>query len=82
MFTRRTDASKIALAHLIAFLQQHQVPLIDCQQQTAHLASMGAAPVSRQAFRAHLQNTVYLPDLTWPTGRLSVSGSPIADVGI
>ena len=37
------------------------MPLIDCQQQTDHLASMGAAPVSRDDFEAHLKQVVDLP---------------------
>lgn len=61
MFMRRTDASKIALAALICLCRTHRIPWIDCQQQTSHLASMGAAPVSRAEFEAHLQAHVGLP---------------------
>jgi leucyl/phenylalanyl-tRNA---protein transferase len=50
MFVRRTDASKIAFAHLVAQLTRWQFELIDCQQETSHLASLGAAPISRSAF--------------------------------
>jgi leucyl/phenylalanyl-tRNA--protein transferase len=50
MFSHRTDASKIALAALVAFCRFHDMPAIDCQQATGHLASMGASPVSREAF--------------------------------
>ncbi|PXW97969.1 leucyl/phenylalanyl-tRNA--protein transferase [Sphaerotilus hippei] len=55
MFAHRTDASKIALAALVAWCREQHIPWIDCQQQTRHLASMGAAPVPREAFEAHLQ---------------------------
>lgn len=55
MFAQVTDASKIALAALCAFLCKHEVQMIDCQQQTAHLASMGAIPIAREAFLSHLQ---------------------------
>ena len=41
MFTRSTDASKIALAYLVRHLTAQGVALIDCQQQTRHLASLG-----------------------------------------
>jgi leucyl/phenylalanyl-tRNA--protein transferase len=58
MFSRTTDASKIALAALVAFCRQHGVAWIDCQQQTGHLASLGAQPVSRAAFEAHLRRAV------------------------
>ncbi len=50
MFSRQTDASKIALAALVAFCRAHDMPVIDCQQETPHLASMGAMPVHRDAF--------------------------------
>ncbi len=54
MFAHRTDASKIALCALIAFCREHGIALIDCQQNTRHLASLGAREVSRAAFEAHL----------------------------
>jgi leucyl/phenylalanyl-tRNA--protein transferase len=50
MFSHRTDASKIALAGLVAFCRWQHMPLIDCQQATGHLASLGARPVARQVF--------------------------------
>jgi leucyl/phenylalanyl-tRNA--protein transferase len=50
MFSHRTDASKIALAALVAFCRAHAMPLIDCQQATGHLASLGARPVPRARF--------------------------------
>ena len=55
MFSHQTDASKIALATLAAWCDQHQVEMIDCQQETAHLDSLGAAPISRDEFLTHLQ---------------------------
>ena len=58
MFVRRTDASKIAFAHLVSQLRRWQFELIDCQQQTEHLASLGAAPISRKAFLASLATWV------------------------
>ncbi|MFM2052878.1 MAG: hypothetical protein RL456_915 [Pseudomonadota bacterium] len=61
MFARRTDASKIALAALVAFCRAEGIDWIDCQQQTRHLASMGAAPVERAAFEAHLARATALP---------------------
>lgn len=57
MFSRRSDASKIALAALVAFCRAHSIPLIDCQQDTAHLASMGAGLMARSDFSAHLEQT-------------------------
>lgn len=50
MFTRVTDASKIALAALVCFCRQHGIRQIDCQQNTRHLASLGAREISRDDF--------------------------------
>ena len=54
MFSRRSDASKIALAGLVAFCRAHAIPLIDCQQRTEHLASLGAREIPRRDFEAVL----------------------------
>jgi len=61
MFMRRSDASKIALAALICLCRERHIPWIDCQQNTRHLASMGAAEVPRAAFEAHLHVHVRMP---------------------
>ena len=61
MFTRRTDASKIALAALVAFSRAHGIGLIDCQQHTRHLASLGAREIPRAAFEAHLATALPAP---------------------
>jgi len=58
MFARVSDASKVALAYLVHFLRQHGVQMIDCQQETPHLASLGAAPISRSEFLQHLHQAV------------------------
>jgi leucyl/phenylalanyl-tRNA--protein transferase len=50
MFSHQTDASKIALAALVAFCRANDMPLIDCQQATGHLASLGARPEPRAVF--------------------------------
>jgi leucyl/phenylalanyl-tRNA--protein transferase len=54
MFAHRTDASKIALAALVCFCRANRIDWIDCQQNTSHLASLGAAEVSRAAFLSHV----------------------------
>ncbi len=54
MFSRRSDASKIALAGLVAFCRAHGVPMIDCQQRTGHLASLGGAEMPRGEFERRL----------------------------
>lgn len=50
MFSRSTDASKIALAALVAFCRHHGIRQIDCQQNTRHLASLGAREIPRDLF--------------------------------
>jgi len=59
MFTHETDASKVALAGLVTTLTRLGVPLIDCQQETTHLASFGARPISRRVFAAHLSELIH-----------------------
>jgi leucyl/phenylalanyl-tRNA--protein transferase len=61
MFSRRTDASKIALAHLCAQLQRWGFGMIDCQMNTAHLASMGAREINRQMFLTEIARLTALP---------------------
>ncbi|RYD61536.1 MAG: leucyl/phenylalanyl-tRNA--protein transferase [Sphingomonadales bacterium] len=50
MFSRATDASKVALAHLVARLRVGCFKLLDCQFITSHLASLGAIEVSQAAY--------------------------------
>ena len=54
MFSRAADASKIALAWLVARLKVGGFRLLDCQFMTAHLASLGAVTVSRETYVALL----------------------------
>jgi leucyl/phenylalanyl-tRNA--protein transferase len=61
MFSHRTDASKIALAALVAFCRANAITLIDCQQNTGHLARLGAREISRSAFEAHLSRALGAP---------------------
>jgi leucyl/phenylalanyl-tRNA--protein transferase len=50
MFSRMTDASKVALAHLVARLRVGGFALLDCQFQTPHLASLGAIEISQKRY--------------------------------
>ena len=70
MFTHETDASKVALAGLVTTLTRLGVPLIDCQQETTHLASFGARPISRRVFAAHLSELIHstTPPVGWDRG--------------
>lgn len=58
MFSRSSDSSKIALSALVAFCRQHQMPHIDCQQNTKHLKSLGAREIPRAEFLIQLQNHI------------------------
>ncbi len=68
MFSRRTDASKIAFAHLTRFLEQRNFRVLDCQMTTQHLASLGGREITREAFAALLDTFagVDLPPARWP----------------
>lgn len=55
MFAEETDASKVALATLVAQLSQAGFPMIDCQLPNPHLTSLGATEVSRDTFLAYLR---------------------------
>ncbi|MEI6025318.1 MAG: leucyl/phenylalanyl-tRNA--protein transferase [Betaproteobacteria bacterium] len=80
MFAHRTDASKIALAALVAWCRSRGVGLIDCQQNTRHLASLGAHEITREAFEQHLAQTTPLPDLQdWSYHRSAWAQLPALD---
>ena len=72
MFARRSDASKIALAALVCFCREHAVALIDCQQHTGHLASLGAREVPRADFERHLARATAAPPIRDWTYHLSM----------
>lgn len=65
MFAHASDASKIALAALVAFCRAHGVPQIDCQQATSHLAFMGAREIPRAQFLRTVAEQRLLPDMQW-----------------
>ena len=58
MFSRRSDASKIALAAFVAACRARGVALVDCQQNTGHLASLGGREITRADFLAHLTRSL------------------------
>jgi leucyl/phenylalanyl-tRNA--protein transferase len=68
MFSHQSDASKIALAALVAWAIKHQVGMIDCQQATAHLMSMGAHTLERPDFVQHVTQAVQCPAAAWVFG--------------
>lgn len=58
MFSRRTDASKIALAYLVDRLRQGGFTLFDTQFLTPHLASLGAVEVTRAEYHRQLEKAL------------------------
>jgi leucyl/phenylalanyl-tRNA--protein transferase len=58
MFSRVSNASKVAFIHLVQALGEDGVKLIDCQMHTAHLESLGATAIPRKAFLQHLKELV------------------------
>ncbi len=55
MFSRRSNTSKLVLIHLVQKLEMLGFELLDCQQTTDHLRSMGATEISRLEFQQHLR---------------------------
>lgn len=70
MFSRATDASKVALVKLVEILRQRGFPLIDCQMHTELLASLGAREIPRKAFLRMLAPLVNYPE---PAGKWSAA---------
>jgi len=61
MFSRETDASKVALVHLVARLRAGGFQLLACQFLTDHLAQFGVRAVPRRTYRALLKRAIALP---------------------
>ena len=87
MFSRRSDASKIALAALVCFCREHGVAMIDCQQRTGHLASLGGRELPRSAFETRLRAALAGPPIDdWSYDlalwrHLGIDGPPSQDTG-
>lgn len=62
MFSRTTDASKVALVALVQELRARSFPLIDCQMHTPLLASLGGREIARRTFLRHLAPLVNYPE--------------------
>jgi leucyl/phenylalanyl-tRNA--protein transferase len=65
MFARAPDASKLALAALVRILLSEGAPMIDCQQNTRHLASLGGREIARDRFCSHVQLATHEPPIDW-----------------
>ena len=73
MFSRRSNASKVALAALVAVCEGWDIEAIDCQQNTAHLASLGARELSRRDFQLLVRQQVARPAPDWRPDPLYLS---------
>jgi len=62
MFSRESDASKIAFAHLVSQLKKWQFSLIDCQIGSAHMTSLGAKEIPRTTFIDHIEIACSTPN--------------------
>ena len=65
MFAHVTDASKIAFAALVCFCRANQIQTIDCQQETSHLASLGARAIPRERFIKHVNEASKMQSPVW-----------------
>ncbi len=68
MFSRATDASKIALAWLLHRLRAGGFTLFDTQFPTPHLASLGGTAISRASYRRQLAEAIARPATLFPPG--------------
>jgi leucyl/phenylalanyl-tRNA--protein transferase len=59
MFSRSTNASKIAFVHLVKQLARWRFGIIDCQMKTAHLASLGAREIPRREFTRTVEELIH-----------------------
>jgi leucyl/phenylalanyl-tRNA--protein transferase len=82
MFSRATDASKVALAWLVAALRRGGVSLLDCQFLTPHLASLGAVEITQSRYVRMLRKAQYTvgwkPGAYWGPGGASSGGASSA----
>ena len=65
MFARATDASKVALAALVGLCRTQGVDMIDCQQNTGHLASLGGREITRAQFLSNVLEARAHDALDW-----------------
>ena len=66
MFTRERDASKVALVKLVERVREKGFRVIDCQQATRHLASLGAREIPRKAFAQLVRESIQYPPVGEP----------------
>lgn len=62
MFANKANASKFGFIHLAKYLERQGFELIDCQQDTPHLRSLGAELIDKETFFAALKRNMLYPD--------------------
>ncbi|MCB0515961.1 MAG: leucyl/phenylalanyl-tRNA--protein transferase [Bacteroidetes bacterium] len=70
MFSRVSNASKVALAFLCKKVQKKNFAFVDCQIYNPHLGSLGAVEITRADFAAHLAKAIQMPDLVGNWGEI------------
>lgn len=81
MFSRADNASKVALAWLVAGLRRAGFRLLDCQFMTDHLASLGAVPIPQNEYLRRLKAARGTPTCSLPQAISSFVGSGAGDGG-
>jgi leucyl/phenylalanyl-tRNA--protein transferase len=78
MFSRQTDASKVALVHLVAALKQGGFKLLDTQFLTPHLARFGTVEITREAYLENLREAISAPGY-WPASSGNSAGTSLSE---
>ncbi|PZU84164.1 MAG: leucyl/phenylalanyl-tRNA--protein transferase [Chelatococcus sp.] len=83
MFHRETDASKVALVHLVARLRRGGFRLLDAQFQTAHLAQFGTQEVPQSVYRVWLDEAMQVAASwwSWPASAIVHGSDVLAELG-
>lgn len=75
MFSTQSQASRIAFSYAVKFLANQGIQIIDCQQDSSYLRSLGATLIPRKTYEFYLHQLSHtMPLSAWPSGRLSFSG--------
>ena len=77
MFSKLSNASKIALYYLTRLLISKNINIIDCQQETPHLCGLGATTITRTQFLDELKQQLQYPTPFWQPGQVIQSGAII-----
>ena len=80
MFSRRTDASKVALVHLVGRLRLGGFQLLDTQFITDHLRQFGAVEISREAYHSRLAPALSVAGDFWLSGKSLTTDSILQSI--